>query len=118
MEKRITVKEMFEKVLVAVEGNEELTSFIKGRIALIDKKAEKSADAKAEKSAINAKLTEVLTEVLAGTDEPMTVTAIAKSDDRLADYTNQKLTFVLTGMVDDGIAKRGKVKGVSVYSLA
>lgn len=118
MEKRATVKELFERTLVKVQGDEELTAFIQGRIALLDKKSAKTAKAKAEKSAVNAELTEVLTKVLAGADEPMSVTAIAWGDERLANYSNQKLTFVLTTMVADGIAKRDKVKGVGVYSLA
>ena len=60
------------------------------RDSLVKKSATKSKASKAN-AELNAQIGEVIVSVLAGADEPMTVTEIGKADEGLSEYSNQKL---------------------------
>ena len=68
------------------------------RDSLVKKSATRSKASKAN-AELNAQIGEVIVSVLASSDEPMTVTEINKSCDELAEYSNQKLSAVLRGLV-------------------
>ena len=70
------------------------------RDSLVKKSASRSKASKAN-AELNAQIGEVIVSVLASSDEPMTVTEINKSCDELSEYSNQKLSAVLRGLVAD-----------------
>ena len=70
------------------------------RDSLVKKSASRSKASKAN-AELNAQIGEIIISVLAGANAPMTVTEINKSCDELAEYSNQKLSAVLRGLVAD-----------------
>ena len=70
------------------------------RDSLVKKSASRSKASKVN-AELNAQIGEVIVSVLAGSDEPMTVTEINKSCDELSEYSNQKLSAVLRNLVAD-----------------
>lgn len=68
------------------------------RDSLVKKSATRSKASKAS-AELNAQIGEIIVSVLADSDEPMTVTEINKSCDELVEYSNQKLSAVLRGLV-------------------
>lgn len=70
------------------------------RDSLVKKSATRSKASKAN-AELNAQIGEIIISVLASAEEPMTVTEINKSCNELAEYSNQKLSAVLRGLVAD-----------------
>ena len=118
MEKKITKREVINTMLadVNVKGNEMYVAYLQNELALLDKKAErkgKSADEIAQTNAIKSAITETLATIGSGT-----VTDIQKANSDLAEYTNQKLSAMLKGLITDGVVNKTVEKGKSVFSLA
>ena len=101
---------------VPEEVLEKLTNM---RDSLIKKSATRSKASKAN-AELNAQIGEVIVSVLAGADEPMTVTEIGKADEGLSEYSNQKLSAVLRGLVaNERVVKAQAEKPKrTVFSLA
>lgn len=113
MEKKITLKENFERLAkVVAEANieeatkKELLVFIDGRVEQINKKATTPRKADAEKAQENEKLAQAMIDILAGNGIPMTITEIMQSDTIFDGVTNQKLTAIMTKLKNDGIVAR------------
>ena len=70
------------------------------RDSFVKKSASRSKASKAN-AELNAQIGEIIVSVLASANAPMTVTEINKSCDELAEYSNQKLSAVLRGLVAD-----------------
>ena len=70
------------------------------RDSLVKKSATRSKASKAN-AELNAQIGEIIISVLASAEAPMTVTEINKSCNELAEYSNQKLSAVLRGLVAD-----------------
>ena len=102
---KVTMKDKFNEVIKALNGEdttiptEELVTFIEGRIAQIEKKA--SSKKSAKNSEENIALANIILEVL--TNEPTTVSELQNKDDRLAPpISNQKVSYILRTLVDEG----------------
>ena len=113
MEKKITLKENFERLAkVVAEANieeatkKELLVFIDGRIEQINKKATAPRKADTEKTQENEKLAQAMIDVLASNDIAMTITEIMQSNTIFEGVTNQKLTAIMTKLKNDGIVER------------
>ena len=118
MEKKITKREVINTMLadVNVQGNEMYVAYLKNELALLDKKAErkgKSADEIAQTNAIKSAIVVALESIGKGT-----VTEIQKANSELSEYSNQKLSALLKGMVTDEVVTKVTEKGKSVFSLA
>lgn len=125
MEKKITKRENFEKVLEIlndsnVEYKEELINFVAREIEILDAKAEKAKERaavrKAEGDALRAAVQAVLTE------EPQIIDTILSQVEG-EELTKAKITARLTSLVNENIAVREEIKTedgkkVKAYKLA
>lgn len=89
------------------------------RNSLVKKSATRSKASKAN-AELNAQIGEIIISVLASAEAPMTVTEINKSCNELAEYSNQKLSAVLRGLVADErvIKSQAEKPKRTVFSLA
>ena len=107
MEKKLTKKQMFEKVLVLVEGNQDLVDFVNHEIELLDRKASRSSETKTQKE--NLKVKDMLLEELVKIGTPVTISDLMEKSDIVANYildngsklSNQKISALFKQMVDD-----------------
>lgn len=113
MEKKITLKENFERLAKVVEGadikevtKKELLTFIEGRVEQINKKATAPRKADTEKAQENEKLAQAMLDILAGNGIPMTITEIMQGDEIFKGVTNQRLTAIMTKLKNDGTVAR------------
>lgn len=118
---KMTKVQYFEAIRAIVEASdsankEGAVAFINHELELLGKKRSASANSKAKaenkavKDAILAALVEVAT--------PVTVTELQKSAENLAEYSNQKLSALLRGMVEEGTVVKTIEKKRSYFSVA
>ena len=125
MEKKITLKENYERLAKVVEGasieevtKKELLTFIDSRIEQINKKATAPRKADTEKAQENEKLAQAMLDILASNDKPMTVTEIMQASNDFVGITNQRLTAIMTKLKNDGTVARVMDKKSAKYKLA
>lgn len=96
----MTKREMFVAIanVAEVAANEEMMNFINHEIELLDRRGSKDkAMTKTQKENENIKA--LIMDVLADATEKMTVTEML-ADDRLSNYSNQKISALLRQLVD------------------
>ena len=112
----MTKREMYNMIATINADNAEIVEFCKHEVALLDaRKGGSKAPTKNQKE--NIGIMETILEVLAGCDEPVTVSELQKRDERL-DYTNQRLSALLKKLVDEKKVVKAIVKGKSLFSIA
>ena len=116
--KKITKRENFETLLTLNEvvANPQLVEFIKHEISLLDKKAENRTVAKTANQAENDNIKEIILQILNDTQAKMTITDLQKYSDRLAGYTNQRLSAIVNKLVDTNIVTKTIEKKKSYFS--
>ena len=110
MANKKTKRDLFNEVLVLVEGNEELTNFVNHELELLDKKANRTGTTKVQKE--NAELVEKIYNAIA---EPVTISELQEKVDFVADLSNQKVSALLKKLVDAGRVARTKDKKVTKF---
>ena len=118
MANKKTVVQMYEEILAIPTLTDEQKSFIEKRIELTQKKnaskpAEPTPKQREKIEADNAIKENVLAVMTAGTQ--YTPSDLLKMVENVS--STQKLTPLLTALVDDGKVVREMVKGRNVYSL-
>ena len=118
MEKKVTKKEMFAKLYALVENSTadnktDLLGFIDHEVELLEKKSSKITLTATQKA--NLEVIEVIKEVLA--DKPNSTVSELIKDERLSAYTNQKISALLTKLIDGGEVERSTNKKVSRFAL-
>ena len=118
MEKKVTKKEMFAKLYALVENSTadnktDLLGFIDHEVELLEKKSSKVTLTATQKA--NLEVIEVIKEVLA--DKPNSTVSELIKDERLSAYTNQKISALLTKLIDGGEVERSTNKKVSRFAL-
>lgn len=113
--KRVTKKEMYERILAHTNDDLE-KQFIESEIALLEKK--NSAEKKPTKTQVeNAGIKEaILDYMVEGTR--YTVTEIIKGCDECNDLTNQKVSAILRQMVNENVIIKVEDKRKSYFELA
>ena len=121
---KITNKEMFVALLTVIANAEisetertEMTDFINGRIEQIDKKASTISKADKAKAELNAKIAQLIIEGLTEMDKPVKISELIKGYEPLNDYSTQKLTPIMTNLVNDGKVEKAVVKRETLYSI-
>ena len=122
MEKKITKREMFEQlkavVLTAeVENVEQLVAFIEHEVELLNKKSASKSKAEIEKANANVELTQIVREVLANSSVAMTVSEVMKSNEVLAELSNQKVSYLMRTLVENKEVVKTVEKGKSYFQL-
>lgn len=115
---KMTKREWFNAIKVMVEGSdvenkEGMLSFIAHEVELLDRKHSKSGETKTQKE--NKVIMETVYEVLKEKDSAVTVSELM-NDERMAGYSNQKLSALLRIMVKEGKAKRIEEKKKAYFS--
>ena len=119
MANKKTVVQMYEEIL-AIEGlSAEQKSFIEKRIEITKKKnSNRGENAKLTKTQLeNEGIKEQIANALAEIGEPITVTNLLKVNAEVGQYSNQKVSALLTQMLDTGAVVRTVEKGKSYYAL-
>ena len=124
MEKKITLKENFERLAGVVKGaniNEteknELLLFINNRIEQINKKASGTSAKEKENKALQDQIKVVLLNLLAQQSEPINIATMLKVEP-LSQYTNQRISAILTKLIAEGKVERTVIKKVPFFAIA
>lgn len=115
MEKKITKKEMFTKLLAVkeVSENKEFVDFIQHEIDLLNKKSSKSGSTKTQKEnmEIKAKLLKALAEI----GKAVTITEFQKFSEYASQFSNQKISAMFKQLETAGEIEKTVVKGKSYF---
>lgn len=116
--KKPTLEQSYNEIIEVLKGvnRPDLIEFCEGRIELIHSK--KASGKQTEKQAENEVLKEIVFNAL--TDEPRTVTEICKSSAEIQarELTNQKVTYLINALCNEGKATNKREKGRSLFLLA
>ena len=115
-EKRVFKKDYLGELRVLAEeaGRTDLVEFCDKEIVKLANR--KVAQTKNQKD--NEVIKEVMLEILAGLDEAVTVTDFIKADERMADYSNQKVSALMKQLVDAGKVVKTVEKKKSYFEVA
>lgn len=120
-EKKITKRDRYTEMKVIFEGMDrtDLVEFCEHELELLAKKnASKSKVSVAEQEKRDA-IAEAVIAVLENETNPIPNAEICKAmPDEFGVVSTQKLTPILTKMVENGVITSAKVKGRTVYALA
>lgn len=97
--KKLTKKEKYGMVLDYIKDNEMLVEFIENEINLLTKKA--SSSSKSKNQLENENIKEKLVAILNELDNPITITDLQKANSEMGAYSNQKLSALLTQLVNE-----------------
>ena len=122
MANKMTQRDYFNAIIAMAKGEptkvpaNDIVAFANERISALDKKSanRKPTKAQAENEGVKA----VILEVLGKAENPLTVTEVLKADERLADFTTQKITALMTLLVKAGEVEKTNEKRVSRFSVA
>ncbi len=115
-EKKITKKEMFERLLEVeeVKTNEDMVAFIRHEIELLVKKSAKSGSTKTQKE--NEEIKVKLVEELAKVGKAVTISEFQKASEYASQFSNQKISALFKLM--DGVdVEKSVVKGKSYFKV-
>lgn len=112
-EKKVTKKEMFNRIMVAMAENEEIVAFCQREIELLDKKSSKSGDSK--KKAENEKVKAQIVEILTNSETPMTVGQLMVALNN--GFSNQRVSALLTQLKGENTVERTVEKRVAYFSI-
>lgn len=115
MANKMTKKDYFAMVKEMVSENVELVAFVDRELALLDKKNASKSKAQVAKDEATAKLAaDVEAMFVANADVAYTATEVAVK----FNVTVQKMTAVLTALVNDKVLAREVVKSKANFKLA
>jgi hypothetical protein len=122
MANKKTVVQMYEEILALPNLNDEQKAFIAKRIEITQKKNAKRDGAEPtpkqkEKMAKDDGIKAVILSALRTVGKPTTVSGLMKSNAELGAYSNQKISALLTQMLEDNTVERTVEKGKSLYAL-
>lgn len=115
-EKRVFKKDYLGELKVLAENanREDLVDFCEKEIEKLTNR--KASQTKNQKE--NEGIKETILEVLAGLNEPVTVTDFLKVDERVAGYSNQKISALMKQLVDAGKVEKVIDKKRSYFKIA
>jgi hypothetical protein len=111
-----TVVELYKEILANPSLTDEQKAFIEKRIELTEKKNANRGEAKPTKTQLeNEGIKSVILSALTAT--PTTITDLIKANAELSGYSNQKISALLTQMLNEGKVARTTAKGKAFYAL-
>lgn len=115
-EKRVFKKDYLGELKVLAEdaGRKDLVDFCEKEIEKLTNR--KTSQTKNQKE--NEGIKEIILEVLAGLNEPITVTDFLKADKRVAEYSNQKVSALMKQLVDAEKVEKVVDKKRSYFKIA
>ena len=116
MEKKITKKERFMELKEIVSDRTDLVEFLNHEIELLNKKASVKTPSKTQIE--NENIKNVIINVLANGNKPMTITEIQENDSTLATLSNQKVSALITQLVKDNKVVRTVDKKRAYFTIS
>lgn len=118
MANKKTKKELFGEVreIVEREGRIDLIEFVDHELELLEKKANRTGTTKTQKE--NEGIKEKIIEALVRIATPVTITELQEQDEEMAQYSNQKISALLTQLIKEEKVVRNKDKKKSVFTIA
>ena len=111
-----TVVEMYKEILAIPTLTDEQKAFIEKRIEITEKKNANRGEAKPTKTQLeNEGIKSVILSALSTT--PVTIGDLVKTNAELADFSNQKISALLTQLLKAKAVVRTEVKGKAHYAL-
>lgn len=120
-EKKLVQRDYFNMLEKLAEENNrlDLVQFCQDRKAQLDKKANSSKSKSTTNQAENEKIKKLIIQELVNLGKAVTVTELIKESETLKDYSNQKLTYLLTKMYTEDLTVTNiKAKGKSLFAIA
>jgi len=117
---KMTKKDWFATIRAMVEGSgnerkDEILAFIDHEVELLEKKSSKSGQTKTQKE--NVGIMDTIKEVLVDMGKPVTITEM-QADERLAGFSNQKLSALVKQLVAKNEVVRTEDKKKAFFSIA
>lgn len=118
---KMTKMDWFNAIATIIEATDaankaEALDFIEREKALLDKKRASAKQSKTAKE--NEGVKETIKTALIEVATAVTITELQNACEELAEYSNQKLSALMNGMVKDGILKKEMVKKKAYFSIA
>ena len=111
-----TKREMFTMIKEVVKDNAEMVEFIDHEIELLNKKS--STPRKPTANQIeNENYKVIITEYLTKVDTPKTIKELQTEVAEISGLTNQRITHILTALVDSEVIEKEYVKKVPYYAI-
>jgi hypothetical protein len=120
--KKMTKKETINLLIDVLMGNKEVedmqifVDFLTHERELLEKKSSNSGQTKTQKE--NEVIKEKIVATLRELDRPVLITEIQGANAELANYSNQKISALLTQLVNAEIVKREVDKKKAYFTLA
>lgn len=118
MANKKTKKELFGEVreIVEREGRADLVEFVDHELELLNKKANRTGTTRTQKE--NEGIKEKIIEALVRIATPVTITELQEQDEEMSQYSNQKISALLTQLIKEEKVVRNKDKKKSVFTIA
>jgi hypothetical protein len=114
--KKLTKKDYFNELKELVKDRQDLVDFIDHEIELLSKKSSRTAPTKTQVE--NENIKNVIVDTLKALDKPVIITELQGANPELANYSNQKISALLTQLVNANIVTRLVDKKKAYFSIA
>ena len=114
--KKLTKKEKYVMILDYIKDNEMLMEFINNELELLNKKSSRTTPTKTQVE--NENIKNVIVDTLKALDRPVMITELQSANKELATYSNQKISALLTQLVNANIVIRTIDKKKAYFSIA
>ena len=115
MEKHITKRDYFNELKGLVANREDLVNFINHELELLDRKASVKTPSKTQVE--NESIKNVIVETLKELNKPSTITDIQNANVDLGSLSNQKISALLTQLVNANVITRVVDKKKAYFSV-
>ena len=116
-EKKITKREMWNRIMDKYPLTDDEKAYINHEIELLDKRNSKDRKPTAIQQA-NEGIKEDIVAYLENVDKPQSITDIIKGAEGCAELSNQRVSALVRQLKEAGIVVRTEVKGRAYFSLA
>lgn len=101
---------------ISIDSNE-LIDKLNSMLMAIKNKSHRPSKADTAKQIENDKLADIIIETLMNSENPMTITEMQKSNEKLAEYSNQKISAILRKLVESAQVIKTVEKKKSYFSV-
>ena len=101
---------------ISIDSNE-LIDKLNSMLMAIKNKSHRPSKADTAKQVENDKLADIIIETLMNSENPMTVTEMQKSNEELAEYSNQKISAIIRKLVESAQVIKTVEKKKSYFSV-
>ena len=120
--KKMTKKETINLLIDVLMGNKEVedmqifVDFLTHERELLEKKSSNSGQTKTQKE--NEVIKDKIVDTLKGLDRPVMITELQEANAELANFSNQKISALLTQLVNSKVVNRVVDKKKAYFTLA